>query len=435
MSPEASRPETDSHHIEFDPEVKWPDINQMLARKLRLDTEKLPDLPVEVWLLIFQLATEVPFAFLPRTESPFDLPPRPTHKEMTAELSRSLITKRYIALVCRSWNEIATPFLYGAVLLRSTRGVTAAWNTFCGSAESNAGVRLGHHVKRIDVSTRDSQVNHDNTGSDQDEERRRIAEILQRLPNLSIFTMHTHLRSGNATAIAEALINTSANTLQTIEWGGLTFGHVCLSGTTWAKLVSSCPNLKSLDGPACQIFSTVLHQDARLGHLSIRHDGREEGNVLPNPPTPSHLRYGSNGGWNLAHPNTRAYCSRAISLEVRFLSLEELHRLLAQCPKLSQLVLRIPSWNSMRMPCLALDPSITHLGLFVEQRQPKLSSLVEGLGCITYWKIPGVKTLRLMSRHLLLEGDNLKKKRTQKALQEIRAAGLVLENWEGKPFA
>ena len=125
----------------------------MLTRKRRFDIDKLPHLPMEVWLLIIQLATEVPFAFLPRIESPFDLPPRPTHKEMTAELSRSLITKRYVVLVCKAWNEIATPLLYSAVLLRSGRGVSATWNTFCDSGRS---ARLGHYVKRIDLSMRDS---------------------------------------------------------------------------------------------------------------------------------------------------------------------------------------------------------------------------------------------------------------------------------------
>src|ERR1700753_1088365 len=121
----------------------------MLVRRLRFDTEKLPQLPVEVWLLIFQLATQVPFAFLPRTESPFDLPPRPTHKEMTAELSRSLITKRSLVLVCKSWNELTTPLLYSAIPLRSTSGVTAAWRTFRDSSERDAGGGLGHYVKRI----------------------------------------------------------------------------------------------------------------------------------------------------------------------------------------------------------------------------------------------------------------------------------------------
>ena len=127
----------------------------MLIRKRRFDIEKLPPLPMEVWLLIFQLATEVPFAFLPKVESPFDLPPRPTHKQMTAELSRSLLTKRYVVLVCKAWNEVATPLLYNAVLLRSVRGVRAAWDTFCDSEQS---ARLGHYVKRIDLSMRDSRT-------------------------------------------------------------------------------------------------------------------------------------------------------------------------------------------------------------------------------------------------------------------------------------
>ena len=402
----------------------------MFARRLRFDTEKLPHLPVEVWLLIFQLATEVPFALLPRSESPFDLPHRPTHRDMTAALSRSLITKRYIALVCKGWNEIATPLLYTAVLLRTARGVTAAWNTFRHSTQNNAGFRLGHYVKRIDLSMKDSRVNH--LIPEQDAERKKITEILRWLPNLSIFTMHTQLRGGDATCIADALSETSASTLQTIEWGkGHTFGHVCLSGDSWAKLTSSCPNLKSLDGPACRILLTELHPTARLGHLSVMHDSRIESgeDVPPNPPTPSHVRYDSSEAWDPS-PSTRTYCSLAVSLDVYFRNLHSLHEILAQCPNLSQLVLRISSWSSI--PCLTLDSSITHLGLFVEQKQPRLPLVIEGLGCLIGWNVPGVKTLRLMSRHPLLEGNSLERRRIREALLKIRAAGLVLENWEGK---
>lgn len=408
----------------------------MLLRRLRFDTEKLPHLPVEVWLLIFQLATEVPFAFLPRTESPFDLPPRPTHKQMTAELSRSLITKRYIVLVCKAWNEIATPLLYSAILLRTTGGVTAAWTTLRNSAQrSNANVRLGHYVRRIDLSMRDSRVHH--LIFEQDAERKKITEIIQWLPNLSIFTMHTHLRGGDATCIANALIDTCAVTLQTIEWGkGHAFGHVCLSGDSWTKLTSSCPNLKSLDGPACRILLTELHSNTQLSHLSVMHDSRIESveDVPPNPPLPLHLHYhyDSSDPWDGTRPSTRTYCSRAISLDAHSRNQNSLYQLLAQCPKLSQLILRISTWSSF--PCIALDPSITHLGLFVEQKQPRLPLIVEGLECLVGWNIPGVKTLRLMSRHPLLEGESLEKRRIQGALQKIRAVGLVLENWEGKGF-
>ncbi|KAF9786167.1 hypothetical protein BJ322DRAFT_772676 [Thelephora terrestris] len=433
MSAEATRPETDSHHIDFDPEVQWPEINQILVRKLRFDIEKSPQLPVEVWLLIFQLATEVPFAFLPRTESPFDLPSHPNPKEMTTELSRSLKAKHHLALVCRSWNEIATPFLYGAVLLRSTRGVTAAWNTFCDSAESDTGVLLGHHVKRIDISLRDLQMYH--PGFDRERERmtERISDILQRLPNLSVFSMRTQVYSGDATAFAEALTYTSANTLHTIEWEGINkpCDRFCHSGAPWAKLVSSCPNLKSFDGPACWIFPTALHPDARLSHLSITHDDIEAWEAQPDPPTPLHIRYVSPGGRHITHINTRACFSRAISLDVDFRSQDDLNRLLTQSPNLSQLVLRA-SWPLMQG--LTLDPSITHLGLSVYEKQTTLLYVVKGLGRMADWKIPGVKTLRLMSRHTLLEGENLQMKRVQKALQKIREAGLVLENWEGKPF-
>ena len=401
----------------------------MLVRRLRFDTEKLPQLPVEVWLLIFQLATQVPFAFLPKTESPFDLPPRPTHKEMTAELSRSLITKRSLVLVCKSWNELTTPLLYSAIPLRSTSGVTAAWRTFRDSSERDAGGGLGHYVKRIDLSMRDSRIHHMST--EQNAERKKITEILRLLPNLTIFTMHTQVRGGEGTCIAEALTETSANTLQSIEWGArFSYDHVCLEKPSWTRLASSCPNLKSLDGPACRILSTALHPTAQLAHLAVSHDNRGFDGVLPGHPSPLHIRYDATD-WDVTHPNTRAHCAQAISLDVYFRGTHTLDQLLAQCPKLSQLVLRLSFWDAMPHT-LTLDSSITSLGLFVEEKQAKLSCIVQELKQLICWNIPGVKTLRLMSRHPLLEGKHLEKKRIRGALEQIRAAGFVLENWEGK---
>ena len=397
-------------------------------RKRRFDIEKLPNLPTEVWLLILQFATEVPFAFLPTFESPFDLPSRPTPKEMTAELSRSLITKRYVVLVCKAWNEIATPSLYSTVLLRSGRGVSSAWNTFCNHEQSSTGARLGQYVKRIDLSMRDSQTHH--MQSKQAAERDAIAAILRWLPNLIIFTMHTRVRDGDSTCIADALANTSANTLQTIEWTGRhAFGHMCLSGPAWTRLVSSCPNLKSLDGPACRIFSTELHPAARLTHLSVTHDDRGVEDLPPKHPTPLHIRYNSMD-WDITHCNIQAHCLQAISLDVRFWDKGSLQILLSRCPRLSQLVLRFATWCALPGD-LTFDSSITHLGIFIDQKQPMLRSMIEGFGALGGWGIPGVKTYRLMNRHPFLEGEDLKNK-VQEALQRLRGVGPVLENREGR---
>ena len=403
-------------------------LSQLLLRKRRFDIEKLPLLPTEVWLLILQLATEVPFAFLPKVESPFDLPSRPTPKEMTAEISRSLITKRYIVLVCKAWNEIATPLLYSAVLLRSGRGVTSAWGTFCDHEESGAGARLGQYVRRIDLSMRDSQTHH--MQSKQVAERETIAAILRCLPNLSIFTMHTRVRDGDATCIADALADTSANTLQTIEWTGRhAFGHMCLSGPSWTRLVSSCPNLKSLDGPSCRIFSTQLHPAAQLSHLSVTHDDRGVEDAPPGHPSALHVRYNSID-WDVTHSNIQAQCLRAISLDVRCWDKFTLERLLARCPRLSQLVLRFTAWETLPGG-LKLDSSITHLGVFVDQKQPVLRLLQAGLCVLITWGLPGVKRVRLMNRHTFLEGEDLRDQ-IQDTLMRLRVLGVMLENREGK---
>ena len=365
---------------------------------------------------------------LPRTESHFDLPVRPTYFEMTKLLSCSLITKRHIVLVCKGWNQIATPLLYSTVLLRTTRGVTAAWNTF---HNSSVGTRLGHLVQRIDFSMRDSRLLRFHSTIENDAERAKVMRIFWSLPNLSIFTMHTHFCGGDRTYIAKALM-TSASTLHTIEWGsGYMDGHVCLSRTTWAKLVSSCPNLKSLEGPECVISSTVLHPTARLSHLSILDRHRGFWKLPPNPPTPLHICCGSASPPGVLASHIISYCHQATSLDVWFHGKHNLDQFLAQCPKLSQLVIRTTLWSNIP-PNITLDSSITHLGLFVLDTDSM--SIVEGLGWLVTWEIPGVKILRFMIRDPILEGRGLKTREIPDALLAVRAMGIVLEDWRGKPF-
>jgi len=146
---------------------------------------------------------------------------------------------------------------------------------------------------------------------------------------------------------------------------------MCLSPSSWTRLISSCPNLKSSDGPACRIFATELHPAARLSHLSVTHSAGEVENVPSRPPTPLHIRYNSTN-WDVSHHDTRAYCLQAISLDVQFQNQIILHELLAQCPKLSQPILRVSAWCSLPSG-LALGSLMTHLGLFVEQKQLRLS--------------------------------------------------------------
>ena len=66
---------------------------------------------------------------------------------------------------------------------------------------------------------RDSRIYH--LASEQVAERQKTTGVLQRLPHLSIFTMQTQLRGGDATCIAEGL----STLLQTIEWVGGNASH------------------------------------------------------------------------------------------------------------------------------------------------------------------------------------------------------------------
>ena len=48
------------------------------------------------------------------------------------------------------------------------------------------------------------------------------------------------------------------------------------------RLVSSCPNIKSLGGPGSKVFSMMPHPAARPNHLSVTRDNRGVEGILSN---------------------------------------------------------------------------------------------------------------------------------------------------------
>jgi len=96
--------------------------------------------------------------------------------EMGIMFSRLLITKRYIVSACKTWNELTITSPYGAVL-RNGRGISGVLWAFRGSLQRNAGVWPGHHVRRIDLSVRDSRTHR--LSLKQAAEREEIADVLR----------------------------------------------------------------------------------------------------------------------------------------------------------------------------------------------------------------------------------------------------------------
>lgn len=141
-----------------------------------------PPFPPELWITIFSLATDVPGLLSYDGPTSSDLPGPLVKEHEHKLLKESLITKRNIILVCRTWHVLATKFLYQSVLV--TRPATLS--SLCvaldrrssGAARS---VHVGWWTRRLDVLIQDDHCEASDYAL--------LANIIRRFPNLSIVNL------------------------------------------------------------------------------------------------------------------------------------------------------------------------------------------------------------------------------------------------------
>ncbi|PPQ95337.1 hypothetical protein CVT26_008182 [Gymnopilus dilepis] len=122
---------------------------------------KLPDLPVEIWLEIFQFSTYVHHNATIKPLDPFT-PKRTTTNALGANTPLSAMrTKLALVLVCRSWRHIAQQMLYEHLVIRSPVRASIILNALRSSRLPNepevgdSKLRLGYgqFVRHIEVFT------------------------------------------------------------------------------------------------------------------------------------------------------------------------------------------------------------------------------------------------------------------------------------------
>lgn len=142
----------------------------------------LPHFPPEIWLTIFNLATDVPGLLSSDGPVPSDLP-RPLVKEQEQRLLKeSLIAKRNIILVCKTWRALATEFLYRSVQVTRVAALPSLLTALdarpFGVAHSS---RIGWWTRRLDVSIQDDRCEASDYAL--------LTDIIRQFPNLSIITL------------------------------------------------------------------------------------------------------------------------------------------------------------------------------------------------------------------------------------------------------
>ncbi|KAJ3539666.1 hypothetical protein NMY22_g4632 [Coprinellus aureogranulatus] len=129
-----------------------------------------PSLPLELWLHVIELATHVPDTL----GDP--LMNRANPRLRTERYNNALATKRRIALVCHSWHEFVTPFLYGHIVVSRLRQSPPLSTALAVDCDFRGARRYGELVKRLDILL---------PGTEWDSVPCSITPILKATPNLS----------------------------------------------------------------------------------------------------------------------------------------------------------------------------------------------------------------------------------------------------------
>ena len=386
----------------------------------------LPELPPEIWLSIFRLATWSPDMFNPQLM--VSLGCDTSYREQLREFKRSLVssnffcfyslrrrhlslffykvTKRYLVRVCKAWYSLASPFLFEYIFLGKGRVLAPLRDGMLRSEhgvemrESESPHSIGWRIQRLDVHMRDRT---DNPELIMDI----LADILRRLPNLRVltFAITGHGYYDSYEYLPENVLqatNACRDTLRLLNW----YGGVKPPSNTWASFLENHPRLEAINAPValtqlenshivldslksiyvrCQMSASVI-QDMlwNINLPSIHHAICE---VIPTVPSSSHDDFLGKIG------------SKLTSIQINILSNNLMHyyepfpRIVATCQNLARVDLVTFEW--LIPPLFSIPNSVHTLGIRVNAHQIRRRSLEAFFLVVrnVLPRIPSVKTL------------------------------------------
>ncbi|TFY52518.1 hypothetical protein EVG20_g10517 [Dentipellis fragilis] len=191
--------------------------------------------PPEIWLSIFEQATFVPHAFDTDASDPFDVLGTPIAFDPSTQvmLQSVLATKWSLALVCRYWNNLATPLLYQAVAVRNDRGLRSLRDTLKKWTERispTGSFRCALRVRRLDFFRWSPSPD---TTTDI------LIDVFQHLPDLEIFCASTRFHDPRELqSCVQAFIANCAASMRKCVLSPLSE----VSQSEYEHLISRCPN-------------------------------------------------------------------------------------------------------------------------------------------------------------------------------------------------
>jgi hypothetical protein len=192
--------------------------NSVSALKAR-HRPKLPELPPEIWLIIFDHATYVPGTFIPEIYEYSGTLGHCFNRYHHPLIRRALVTKRSLVRVCRQWWLLAIPFLYKSIFIGRGRCLSSLAITLALSVGGKGvlpGTRpLGSYTKRLDIAMRDNSL------ANSDEDLDLLAEVIRHLQNLAVVSVDVPTSWYTSPEMPDTVMDALAcagSSLKIIDW-------------------------------------------------------------------------------------------------------------------------------------------------------------------------------------------------------------------------
>jgi len=339
-------------------------------------------LPPELWLCVFDFATDVPGTLIPEVFEQSHLIGQPYNRKYHPALRAALVTKQSLVRVCKQWWYLATPYLYRAIYIGRVRCLLSFRNTlkkYVAGEGTIAGVHhLGSWTQRLDVVIID--------GFDADGER--LADIIRYLPSLAIASFVAAFTASVNTFMPLSVLHAlrgNASSLRVLDW---TTDRLRPQPSQLAELLKQLPHLQILNCPglgwANGIIPNCLASSVStlaLNWLAIP-SGRSD--LVDSPEGPVSLRevifdieWSDQNLWRefmlhygrfLISVQLRAHDGVPLSALDAFLDIVN-----PSCPNLRRITISTATFSHIPVNGLSLPP-VEYLGLRANARQQRRSA-------------------------------------------------------------
>ncbi|KAF8549391.1 hypothetical protein OG21DRAFT_1488559 [Imleria badia] len=344
--------------------------------------------PPEVWLRIFGIATDFEATLNCDIPISSDLPRMLVKQHELHRLRHSLRTKRCMALVCRTWNELALEFLYQSIRITKVDTLVSLHASLQRHSLTAQGKnRLGWWTKRLDVLIEDERCE----ASDYSV----LAAIVRQLPNLSIITLSMPMLPLNdcwlrqlPTSVIVSLAETCGASLQVFDCSESIL-RPCREDLM--LLLAASPNLRVL---RCPIYCPTPPDRACRNRLDVPVMSKLESVTLMSVFLRDYLPRDKDVNHLPALRRLTYDCIPPPFFDHAWKNFNELDLLSECCTVLEKLVIYLRSWLELK-PRLILPP-VSYLGLHAKAPKGPLFHFQALVSAFVTLTAPKLRTVRLL---------------------------------------